>query len=285
MKIHFDGDLLVYRAGFAAEKAVYHVGHLGAFHDFESKKEANAYCDDNDIPREEIVSERELEPVGHALYNTKSILRTTMEKLGSDDITVYLSGPTNFRTGIATIKPYKGNRDETHKPAHGPAIKEYLEKNYDTVYSVDEEADDLVAYSHRAMWREDADSSVLASTDKDLDMVPGLHYNFVKDRSYYVAPEEGIRWFYTQLLTGDSTDNIPGVPRIGPVNAEAILADIADDEWSLYQAVRALYIQGYPDMDPDAALLENAQLLWMRTKPNEWWRPPKDESEGDRYYV
>lgn len=266
MKVHFDGDLLIYRAGFAAEKAIYYVGDVT----YEKKRDIPDDTDPADVE-----SERILEPVENALHNVKSLIQRTCEALESDNLTVYLSGPTNFREGIATIRPYKGNRDPDHKPKHGPAIKEYLHKKYDVVVSEDEEADDVVAYSHYRMWLEDETSTVLVSTDKDLDMIPGLHYNFIKEEAYHVTSEQGMKWFYTQLLTGDATDNIPGVPKIGKVRAERALKDLRT-ELELYRTVRALYVQGYED-DADAALLENARLLWMRRQPNQWWVPPVEE--------
>lgn len=278
MRIHFDGDLVIYRAGFAAEKMQYYVPELQPdgdvdFHMCENKKDANAYCEKKNIDPKMIEGERVVEPVENALYNAKSMINGTMEALGTDDLIVYLSGPTNFRDGVATIRPYKGNRDETHKPTHGPAIIEYLHKKYDVVVSENEEADDIVAYSHYRMWGEDDMSSVIASTDKDLDMVPGLHYNFIKGESYYVTPDEGMKHFYTQLLMGDSTDNIPGVPKVGKVRAAAYLAE-ATTEMEMFDIAFSLYVEGYPD-DPQGALLENAQLLWMRRCPNDWWSPPE----------
>lgn len=274
MRIHFDADLLIYRAGFAAEKSVYYVPHGDGFTRCESKKEAVAHCESDGIDPKTIESERVLEPVENALYNCKSMVKRTMEALQTDDIILYLSGPTNFREGIATIRPYKGNRDPEHKPSHGPAIKEYLHKKYDVVVSEDEEADDVVSYSHYRMWLEDEHSTVIASTDKDLDMVPGLHYNFIKEESYYVTPEEGMKWFYTQLLMGDATDNIPGIPKVGKVKAARFLED-AHTEAECYAVAKSLYEAAYPD-NPAVALVENAQLLWMRLEPNQWWRAPEE---------
>jgi len=257
---------------------VYFIRDGDEYLQFDNKKAANAWCDENGgLPYDIIEHERKLEPVENALYNVKSLIRNMCEKLDSQDLTVYLSGPTNFREGIATIRPYKGNRDENHKPAHGPAIKEYLHKKYDVVVSDGEEADDTVSYSHYRMWLQDEYSSVIVSTDKDLDMVPGLHYNFIKDESYYVTPEEGMRWFYTQLLMGDPTDNIPGLPGIGKVKARKALAD-CETELDMYSVARALYVQGYPD-NPDDALVENARLLWMRLEPNQWWNAPEEANE------
>ena len=288
MKIHFDGDILVYRAGFAAEKAYYTLSVAGRededFIEFESKAALKEHMKKYNIEADEYAAgthtrgeyywavERNVEPVENALYNVKSMIQRACDALGSDDITVYLSGPTNFRDGVATIKPYKGNRDAAHKPVHGPAIKEYIMKHYDVNMSVDEEADDCLAYNHYAMWLNDEYSTVLASTDKDLDMVPGNHYNFVKDETYYISEQEGMYLFYKQLLTGDSVDNIPGIPGIGKVKAEKLLGPIQDDELAMYDMALYQYTGAY-DNGLDA-LIENARLLWMRRKPDEWWRPP-----------
>jgi 5'-3' exonuclease len=273
VRIHFDGDLVIYRAGFAAEKAVYYVPNSG---DADvmclSKKDALAYCAANDVDPATIIAERVLEPVENALHNAKSLIERTKAALGSDDMIVYLSGPTNFRNDVATIRPYKGNRDETRKPTHESAIIEYLKKKYDVVVSDNEEADDTVSYSHYRMWLEDEMSTVIASTDKDLDMVPGLHYNFIKEESYYVTPDEGLKFFYTQLLVGDSTDNIPGVPKVGKVRAAAAMAE-ATTELEMFDIALTLYVEGYPD-NPEGALLENAQLLWMRRTPDQLWTMP-----------
>lgn len=267
MHIHFDGDLLVYRCGFAAEKMQYHVGD----ETFSTQREAKAYAEAEGLEVE--VGERLVEPVEHALANVKSMVELALESLGCQpsEMTMYLSGPTNFRNGVATIKPYKGNRDEAHKPVHGPAIKEYMESKWDVVYSEDEEADDVVAYSHYAMWLRDEQSSVIATVDKDMDMIPGMHYNFVKDESYYVSEEDADRWFYMQLLMGDSTDNIPGIPGCGPKKAAKLLEGLNSVE-EYYQVAREAYAEAYED--GDAALLENARLLWIRRQPHEWWEPP-----------
>jgi hypothetical protein len=289
MRIHFDGDLVIYRAGFAAEKAQYVLQVKGKeceqYQEFSCKADLNAHAKQHGI---DLVAdaalvdrgdyyysmERIVEPVENALHNAKSLINRTMAALGSTDIIVYLSGPTNFRDEIATIRPYKGNRDETHKPTHGPAIIEYLHKKYNVVVSENEEADDIVSYSHYRMWLDDDMSTVIASTDKDLDMIPGLHYNFIKEESYYVTPDEGMKFFYTQLLTGDSTDNIPGVPKVGKVRAAKYLAE-ATTEREMFDIALSLYVEGYPE-DPAGALDENAQLLWMRRYPLQWWVAPEE---------
>jgi len=288
MHVHLDADLLVYRCGFAAEKQQWDVIDCegGCEAAFTTKREATRFCDEaNEWPDdrrsfEVSKGDRLAEPVENALHNVRLMVDQIMLDLGvtEDEITLYLSGSTNYREGVATLKPYKGNRDESHKPVHGPAIREYMKKHYTVNVSEDEEADDVVGYSHYAMWLRDPDSTIIATVDKDIDMIPGLHYNFIKEESYNMTPEASDRFFWKQLLMGDSTDNIPGIPGCGPAKAEKLLDGCELD--CMYDVVREAYVKAYPD-DPIAALIENARLLWIRRHPNEWWVPPYEEDIPD----
>jgi hypothetical protein len=286
MVIRVDGDVIVYRAGFAAEHTYWSMSHAGVKQEFETRREMIAHAESLGLKPGEYVVEtrREVEPVENALYNVRSIIRTTAESLQADprdDVVVYLSGPTNFRNGVATILPYKGNRDKAHKPEHAAEIKAMIRREYNVVTSEDEEADDVMAYEHYASWLRDPYESVIATIDKDLDMIPGLHYNFVTGNSYEITPEQGIYNFYKQCLTGDTTDNIPGIAKVGPVRAAKILEGAGGTgEAHLFGAVRQAYIDSYGD-DWAARLLEVGRLLWIRRHPNEWWNFPEGETISD----
>ena len=84
-----------------------------------------------------------------------------------------------------------------------------------------------------------------------------------------VTPDEGIKSFYTQILTGDTADNIVGLQGIGPKKAEKLL-DGADTEDDLWDAVLKAY-----DGDVDR-VVENARLLWLRRYEGELWEPPNN---------
>ena len=108
----------------------------------------------------------------------------------------------------------------------------------------------------------------MMTLDKDLDMIRGWHYNFIKDKKYLIEEYEGIVNFYKQILTGDRVDNIVGLHGIGPKKAEKLLKDCKTEQ-QLYDAVLKAY-----DNDTER-VLENGKLLWIRRKPNEMWKPPK----------
>lgn len=276
--VHIDGDILVYAGGFAAERGEYKVSWLDLDEPkvayFAHKKEMQESL--TDILEERGVRymvefERHPEPVEYALSNVKNIIDSIRSELNCDSYFVYLSGPTNFRDGLATIRPYKGNRDKSHKPVHGPAIRDYVCRRHPHVVSDGDEADDVIGYTHYARWLKDSDSSVIATQDKDLNMIPGWHYNFATRTKEYISPEAADYNFYHQLLTGDPTDNIPGVPRCGKVKASKLLDGVVG-KVNMYEVCRKAYAKAYED--GDAALLENARLLWIRRKEKEIWQPP-----------
>jgi len=177
---------------------------------------------------------------------------------------LFLTGKSNFRHEIAVTAPYKGNRKDAKKPKHLPLLREYLQMAWGATVSEGEEADDVIAIRATEL----GDDSIIVSTDKDFNQVPGWHYNFVKRVKSYVTPEEGLRFFYKQILTGDAADNIKGLFRVGDVKATKMLADYKT-EVELYQCcVEALGRE---------RVLENARLLWLRRKQNELWEPPNEK--------
>jgi 5'-3' exonuclease len=72
-----------------------------------------------------------------------------------------------------------------------------------------------------------------------------------------VTPAEGIRTFFKQALTGDTTDNIFGIKGIGPKKAEMYLEEF-DTEEELYQAVKEKYGE-----EAIGLYHKNLDLLWI----------------------
>lgn len=179
----------------------------------------------------------------------------------------YLTGKDNYRYDIAKTKPYKGNRKDAPRPVHLHSLREYLITAWDFRVANGQEADDAIGI-HATLTR---DNSIIVSIDKDLDMIPGHHYNPVKKDHYYVNDKQAIKNFYRQILTGDKVDNIEGLRGIGPKKADKILGDF-DTDLAMYEAVLKAY-------DGDAErVLENGQLLWIRRKEGELWQPPTPSS-------
>ncbi len=87
----------------------------------------------------------------------------------------------------------------------------------------------------------------------------------------------GLRFFYSQLITGDGVDNYPGLPGHGPVKAYEAL-DGLKREKDLCMRVAKMYIEHYKDpAKAKEAMLEQARLAHMQTHPGELWKFPTDE--------
>lgn len=197
----------------------------------------------------------------------KARMREFLEDLllfnGFEDYTGYISGKNNFRTEIAKTEPYKGNR-KAPKPKHYETLREYLLKDWEFTLVDGQEADDAIGI--RAYELDPGEFSI-CTIDKDLDMIRGNHYNFVKDLFYDVTEEEAIFNFYKQILTGDRVDNIIGLKGIGDVKAKRILEECKDEK-EMYLAVLEAY-EGNEER-----VLENGQLLWIRRLADQVWQPP-----------
>tara|TARA_A100000172_G_scaffold54138_1_gene34406 strand:+ start:792 stop:1481 length:690 start_codon:yes stop_codon:yes gene_type:complete len=183
------------------------------------------------------------------------------------DYQVYLTGKGNYRFDLAKTLEYKGNRKDAPKPVHLKHVRNYLIDKYEAIVSKGEEADDLIAIAATQLEM----NAVVASIDKDMLQIPCFHYNLTRRELSAVSEFEGIKFFYTQILTGDKADNIKGLHRCGPVKAGKILDD-CETEQSLWDACVEAY-----DGDVDR-IIENARLLWLRREVDQMWEPPIEQS-------
>ncbi len=150
-----------------------------------------------------------------------------------------------FRNDL--YKDYKANRTappEDLVPQFGLIRQATRAFNLPCIEKEGFEADDLIATYARAAEATGADVTVISS-DKDLmqlvtDRV--VMYDSMKDRrisvpdvveKWGVPPEKMID---LQSLTGDSTDNVPGIPGIGPKTAAQLLAEFGDLDTLLERA-------------------------------------------------
>ncbi len=152
---------------------------------------------------------------------------------------------TTFRNEI--YPEYKANRDappEDLRPQFGLIREATIAFNLPCIEKAGFEADDLIAtYARQA--REIGADVTIVSSDKDLMQLVGpqvIMYDTMKDRrvgtdevieKFGVGPEKMID---LQSLAGDSTDNVPGVPGIGPKTAAQLLEEYGTLEVLLERA-------------------------------------------------
>lgn len=305
--ILWDLDYVVYAAGFSVEhteRAIVVSGaegdaeFLGLFSDAKQAKaalEEAALRNPGRTARIYSTTYLEDEAASRAFHNAKSMveghfrivegrLRKAGHQLG--EVSYLLTGKTNFRDQIATIRPYKGNRDLSPRPVLYRQIREYLVSYFGARIVEGWEADDEIA----ELAARSLHTAVVVHVDKDLNQIPGSHYRPTDGGEFYkVSPAQARRFLYRQAITGDPVDNIGGVYKGGKRLAEEAIPDDMEDARRMWEAVVGCYeasIARYGDatryahLGAEAAATENMRLVYLRRSQDDRWSPPTSSSGG-----
>lgn len=222
--------------------------------------------------------EHVIEPVENVLHSVKLAVEHIMKVTGCSAPRFFLGGEGNFREKL--YSKYKCSRVGKPKPHHQQAVVEYLIRKWGAELVDGMEADDALAIHQSA-------NTVICSQDKDLLQVPGKHYNFVTQEKRFVTPREGDFALYQQIITGDSTDDIPGLRGFGPKKADGILVG-GESSRELLQRVVKLYKEQERSVED---LILTARLVYLkrtyeddfveRREVSEWLHTLKREVIGD----
>lgn len=192
---------------------------------------------DADIVAYRCAAAGEEDSVDEVLSAVDNYMRQIMRDTKLGKYVLFLTdSPSNFRNTVAVSKPYKGNRKDLQRPQHLGAVREYLMEHYNAMMVHGYEADDAIASAANRFMK-----SVVMTIDKDLLQIPGIHYNFVKEEWMFVGEDDARHNLWMQVITGDTTDNIPGLPKVGPAKWKAAatahedVKDYAEIAWEMYQ--------------------------------------------------
>lgn len=246
-----DGDILRYEVGFGAE-----TGYKALVDDKEA------------IPPWSFVEEMFTQRVA----NIQAQCQTTAKP------EIFYTEGRTFRFDIAKAKPYKGTRIEK-KPWHFKNISIYMRDVLGATECRGIEADDAMAIRHTS-----DPNTIVCSRDKDLKQVPGWFYSWELGKQPSFGPHlitsegtlhlltdkkpakligTGNKFFYAQLLMGDSVDNIPGLPGWGPVATYELLS--MDSDKPIFDRVCDAYQDYFGETWKDD-MLEQGQLCWICRK-------------------
>lgn len=296
MRLLIDLDPKIYSCGFASEDVHYDLalqkpdGSMiqALYHDGNKMKQDKKQWIEEGIT---ILSQERIAspvPESHALQilktSIKDVERAVFSKYGNMPVRLYLTGDNNFREQVATVKPYKGNR-KSEKPYHYGNLRKYAVEQHGAIVVHGREADDQISIDARL------EECVVATIDKDLDQIPGKHYDYLKKVFYTMDNEEADCFFYQQILSGDAVDNIPGAKGIGEGRAKKLMQRW-QDEWegehgedsgpmcreALWDRIVSVYIdRGWDgenqDADPESIALEMARLVKMQEYAAQLWTP------------
>lgn len=172
----------------------------------------------------------------HVLYS--NAIKAAQVAIGSIEKVVAKFEPFQVRLAFTKTEsfrknlyePYKGNRLDVRKPMAYVRVREALEEKYKSLALPSLEADDILG-----IWatRDDKDY-IIVSDDKDLKTIPCRLYR--QGELETITPEQAdYNWLY-QTLVGDTADNFPGCPGIGPAKAEKLLFGSSEPYGDLKEA-------------------------------------------------
>ena len=181
-----------------------------------------------------------------AVYGFVTMIQKLMESHeGSHIAVIFDAARKTFRNEI--YGDYKANRDDPPEDLipQFPLVREATKAlNLPAIDKPDFEADDIIAtYAKQA--KEAGMDVVVVSSDKDLMQLiePGITmYDAMKDKKigddavmkkFNVGPDKVLD---VLSLMGDSSDNVPGVPGIGPKTAAELINAYGDLETLLERA-------------------------------------------------
>ena len=170
----------------------------------------------------------------------------------------YLTTGRCFRYNRAETRKYKGNRKKTDRPIIFYALKEYLQQTWKCTYLTEVEADDLVC-----MYANPKEgTTVVCSPDKDvLYQLEGDHFNYRTAEWINTTPTEAKLFLWKQMLMGDPTDGIPGIPKVGEKTATAWLNDVQLQE--MPEFVLKKYIEKFGTHEGILKFTETFRLVYI----------------------
>jgi DNA polymerase-1 len=183
------------------------------------------------------------------------------------------------RYEMAFTKPYQGQRRGGSKPRLHAPLRAWLEAgpticpNMQYSISTHAEADDTIGCGALADLGAGRTPYILTK-DKDLRMIPGVHVNWDTGARVVLGPDVfslvdggrtyGTAFFWEQMLSGDTVDNIRGIPGTGPERAVGILKHVGMDS-TAFSTVLEQYRQKFGDA-ARSLFCESAALLWIRRR-------------------
>lgn len=145
------------------------------------------------------------------------ILNIVGQSYNVDKYFVFVKGKNNFRYKI--FPAYKKNRPPKHPIID--ILNQYLIDNFDAIQSHNAESDDYVfSYSQLPEYK---DRSIICSVDKDMHQIPGIHYDYQKNKYHIISEEDGLYNLAIQMIMGDAADGIPALKGYGIKKAEKII--------------------------------------------------------------
>lgn len=168
-------------------------------------------------------------------HNAGVAIQSIKSMAGATAVHLHLTPSTSNKGGRfeqAMLKEYQGNRQDRERPRYLHIMRDHLQAAYPATSHQNCEADDgMSSAQYAAIARGEEHLSIIATKDKDLNMVPGYHLDWDTGRvtraetfgtvtlrerpsGQKVLDGYGQKFFWGQMLAGDQADNISGLPKL-----------------------------------------------------------------------
>lgn len=180
-----------------------------------------------------------------------------------------------FRTSVNSS--YKLNRTQK-KPELLSELHELVKKEYNSYWGDGVETDDVVV----TLWKDEVDrngidSCVIVSNDKDYRQFPCWMFDtyFRRLELSKIGEFEADLNFFTQMIVGDSADNVNYCKGYGKSYAKKIFENVSS-RFGLLRKAYYLYLKIYKG-EAKVKFLECYNLLKLRTDSGKYIRRYKEE--------
>lgn len=265
-----DGDIVAYRMAAAIEKRSIVVTHKASKRtkEFENVTALKTFLKQSgkEFVKDayDIVTVQEPDDAFKCFYTIKKHINKFESFSFCDRQEIYLSGKDNFREKLLLPTQYKSNRQDSIRPVHLEAAKDYLVNKFDASKVRRIEADDVLSIRAYEEYHK-GNVAIIASNDKDTLQAENIwFYDWTqKEPSLFEIPEIGyleqkgidvkgcgLKFFAFQLLNGDPVDGykpsqLSGT-RFGKKSALSILDDLYEPS-EILGAVVQQYKEWYPE--------------------------------------
>lgn len=193
-------------------------------------------------------------------YKINEILDFISSKYEIEGFSVFSGSKGNFRKYISD--DYKANRREQEIPEHLNALHAHSKEYWSAKYTYGAETDDLIA-SYWYKLNNEGKNVIIVAIDKDYKQFPAVIYNYQRKEWSKISELDALKNFYTQMIVGDSSDNI----KVCKGKGKSFAAKLFEPLTSKYQIVKATY-DVYRECYKGKARLkymESYKLLKLRT--------------------
>lgn len=192
-----------------------------------------------------------IQDIDESISKFEKGFQTIMDEVGEEypltGVMVFSGSKGTYRKEIS--KEYKANRKKKELPPMLPLLHKYVKERYNAVHDDYYETDDLVAtYWRKLSDRDGVDNVIIVSIDKDYMQFPALIYNYHYKKKQFVklSKQDALYNFYTQMIVGDTADNVNYCKGKGKKFAERLLSD-KKTKFSMQRAVYSVYKDIYEE--------------------------------------